>query len=112
MNTIFTARCPFCGKISRIPCDENALAQYNNGALIQDAFPNMPAHERETIISGMCLDCQTSFFEEDDDDCDGECDVCCDFDCPSNANYFAPQDDFYDGCFECDDIECPKRKVD
>ena len=75
-------RCPFCGAISSIPCDEDALAQYDAGALVQDAFPQMDPVTREILVSGMCRACQSSFFEEDDEeDCDGECSTCEHYDC-------------------------------
>lgn len=97
--------CPICHKTTEITV---SLEQYNRymftSALIQDVFPEMDIHTRETIISGMCLSCQEEFFVEDED-CDGECDVCGDFDCPSNANYFAPSCD--DDCDHCDDYDCP-----
>ena len=89
MTTTVNVRCPFCGKISQIVCDEDSLAKYNGGALIQDAFPEMSPFEREALISGMCYDCQTSFFNEEDDEddeCEDECDSCPHYDCPLNTN--------------------------
>lgn len=81
-----TRTCPFCGTPTTVNCRESEWLAYENGALAQDAFPEMDLHTRETLISGMCPDCQSKFFEvEDDWDCDGECDVCTDFDCPSNV---------------------------
>lgn len=88
---VITRKCPLCGKFSSVVCDSDAWAKYQNGALAQDAFPDMDTFTRETIISGMCDPCQIQFFiEDDEDDCDGECDVCAEFDCPSNASLFAP----------------------
>ena len=72
-----TRRCPMCGKISSVSCDRDAWRTWESGGcLIQEAFPDMDIHTRETLISGMCLPCQESFFVEDEDDCDGECDTC------------------------------------
>ena len=69
-------RCPFCGAISNIPCDEDALA-----------FPHMDPMTREILVSGMCRACQSSFFEEEDEeDCDGECNTCEHYDCPLITN--------------------------
>jgi len=93
MKTVIACRCPLCGKISQILCEESAWDAYEAGALAQEAFADMNVFERETIISGMCEDCQMTFFEEEDEDCDGECDICFDFDCPSNASYFDPRDE-------------------
>lgn len=94
MMTTVTCVCPLCGAVTHVACDVDAYTKYAyTRALIQDVFPDMDIHTRETLISGMCLPCQESFFVEDKDDCDGECDVCCDFDCPSNASLFAPQEE-------------------
>ena len=87
-------RCPLCGKISSVTCDKDAYQEYiSTRTPIQEIFPDMELSTREMLISGMCLPCQEAFFVEDDEDCDGECDVCLDFDCPSNASYFAPQEE-------------------
>lgn len=92
MTATVTCHCPLCGKVSFVTCDEDAYDRYvTTSTPIQEIFPDMDLHTRELLISGMCLDCQASFFVEDDD-CDGKCDVCCDFDCPSNASLFAPQE--------------------
>ena len=93
MSTVICC-CPMCGKTSEVACDADKYYTYvTTSTPIQEIFPDMDLHTRELLISGMCLDCQESFFEMDDDDaCDGECDVCCDFDCPSNASLFAPQE--------------------
>ena len=88
MTITMSGICPLCGKVSFVDVDEGAWHAYEAGALIQDAFPTMDPMTRELLLSGMCEDCQATFFEEDDEDCDGECDVCMDFDCPSNASYF------------------------
>lgn len=77
MTLTINCRCPLCGAQSHIVCEESAWEEYENGALIQDAFPTMDIHSRETLISGMCLNCQESFFVEDDEDeCDGDCEEC------------------------------------
>lgn len=91
---IITRRCPLCGKLTSVMCAESAWKSYQDGALAQDAFPDMDVFNRETLISGMCEPCQMRFFiEDDDEDCDGECDICADFDCPSNASLFAPYEE-------------------
>lgn len=92
MTITITRRCPFCGALSEVSCEDKAMRQYEDGTLAQVAFADMDFHDRETIISGMCVLCQESFFGLDGDDCDRECDMCMDFDCPGNASYFAPQD--------------------
>lgn len=72
-------RCPFCGTISHVTCDEKAYDIYaTTRTPIQEIFPDMDLHTRELLISGMCFNCQASFFEDDDDDseCDGDCEEC------------------------------------
>jgi hypothetical protein len=54
--------------MSFVSCDEAGWDAYEAGALIQDAFPQMDLHTRETIISGMCEPCQIRFFETDDEE--------------------------------------------
>lgn len=80
-----TRCCPLCGELTSVVCAESAWKSYQNGALAQDAFPDMDIFSRETLISGMCKPCQTRFFEADEDD----------------------EEDPYEGCFECDNTECP-----
>ena len=36
--------------------DKQNLMGYNNGALIQDAFPTLNVSEREFLMTGMCCD--------------------------------------------------------
>lgn len=106
MSTVITCRCPFCGTISEIACEESAYIAYENGALIQDVFPTMDIHSRETLISGLCLPCQESFFVEDDEDeCNGECDTCPDTECPSNVNFLGGCNGVCELCSLGDD--CP-----
>ena len=36
-----------------IPCTQEQMDAYRNGALIQDAFPNLTADQREFILTGI-----------------------------------------------------------
>lgn len=72
--------CPFCGKATTIQVvEEDYCAWKFEGALIQNAMPYLPANVRETLISGVCDECQDELFapfEEDDsepDDIDDDC---------------------------------------
>lgn len=89
MTIDITCKCPFCGNVSTITCYKDAWDQYKQGALIQDVFFDMDRHSRETLISGLCFSCQKSLIEQDWDDdddndpCDGICDLCSEGDtCP------------------------------
>lgn len=83
MTIDITCKCPFCGNVSTITCYKDAWDQYKQGALIQDVFFDMDSHSRETLISGLCFSCQEYFYQmpeedcdDDDDPCDGICDLC------------------------------------
>ena len=54
--------CPFCGAISIVEVEEKEYTKWQNGALIQHAMPDKSSTERETLITGLCLKCQTKFF--------------------------------------------------
>lgn len=82
--------CPFCGHQTNVTCTYEQYREYtlNPRALVQDVFADKDVHTRETIVSGMCLPCQESFFVEDEDDCDGVCELCSiGDDCPNSTNY-------------------------
>ena len=65
---IITRRCFLCGALTSVVCDAKAWEAYQNGALAQDVFPEMDLRSRETLISGMCTNCQKDFFEMDDEE--------------------------------------------
>ena len=90
--TIVTA-CPFCGHSNEVAVNEADYWDWQDGALVQDAFPYLTADEREMLISGICPTCWAKTFGDDDeeDSEDWEDDVdecgynpymgCYDFDC-------------------------------
>lgn len=55
-------KCPFCGAETVINVPVEGIKKYKDGALIQNAFPNMTAEEREVLISGICFECQKKVF--------------------------------------------------
>lgn len=57
-----------------IPCTEEQMAAYKNGALIQVAFPDLTADQREFILTGITKDEWDTLFEETDE-FDGERDA-------------------------------------
>ena len=69
--------CPFCGKTTTIQVvGEDFYAWKFEGALIQNAMPYLPANVRETLISGLCDECQEKMFsssEEEDSEPDDDC---------------------------------------
>lgn len=60
--------CPFCGHVSEILVDDEVLKRMEDGELIQDILPGLPASEREVLISGICIDCQEEVFSEPDEE--------------------------------------------
>ena len=89
--------CPMCREIVYMDnVDEHAYnAWKNEGKLIQDAFPNMNAEEREFIMTGYCFECQEMLFAnpfEDEEETETDKDCPCDipdnngeYHCPYNA---------------------------
>lgn len=65
---IIRSTCPFCGKLNHIHALQSEFDAWQAGALVQDAFPTMSATDRESLISGMCPECQSSFFGDDEDE--------------------------------------------
>ena len=64
-------RCPFCGKEYTVEVPEKGFLDWffdwcEGSALIQNAMPNVSAEVRESLISGICEECQNKFF--------GDCD--------------------------------------
>ena len=64
MNTIDTltskvikTTCPLCGKHQYIKVNKDDYDKYNNGMLIQRAFPYLNSNQREALITGVCDSC-------------------------------------------------------
>ena len=57
-------KCPFCGRESEVMVKIDEYLAYEEGAMAQDAFPNLSAEEREMIISGICIKCQKNIFKD------------------------------------------------
>lgn len=55
-------RCPFCGKANFVEVNENDYFDWEDGALVQVAFPYLSAGEREMLVSGTCGKCWVGFF--------------------------------------------------
>lgn len=59
--TIITA-CPFCGHANEIEVNEADYWDWQDGELVQNAFPYLSADEREMLISGICPKCWENTF--------------------------------------------------
>ena len=65
--TIITA-CPFCGHANEVEVNEEDYWDWQDGALVQDAFPYLSADEREMLISGICPKCWDNTFNTFDEE--------------------------------------------
>ena len=61
-------KCVFCHKFVEIKMPVEGYKKYIEGALVQDAFPEMRVEDREFLISGICEDCQNDIFGENDEE--------------------------------------------
>ena len=58
--------CPFCGAVSNLTLNWEDYAKWQEGALVQDAFPYLTPNERELLITGICSDCWDRMFGTDE----------------------------------------------
>lgn len=60
----FTVYCPLCGAETVVPVDSEAVKEWDQGALIQDAMPDLTAEQREALLTGICTPCWDKSFGE------------------------------------------------
>ncbi len=65
--TVVTA-CPFCGHANEVEVNEIDYLDWQDGMLVQDAFPYLSANEREKLISGICPTCWDKMFPHKEDE--------------------------------------------
>ena len=63
--TEFGRTCQFCQVDHVVMADQMDVANWENGALIQDALPYLSADDRELLISGTCGACFDKMFPPD-----------------------------------------------
>ena len=63
--TEFGLTCQFCKVDHVVMADHMDVANWENGALIQDAMPYLSADDRELLISGTCGACFDKMFPPD-----------------------------------------------
>lgn len=56
-------KCPFCGVSLSLNVPDEAYNKIMSGSLVQNAWPEATATEREIFISGLCPDCQEEVFD-------------------------------------------------
>lgn len=64
---VIEKKCPFCGQVTIINIPTEKYIKWQEGELIQNAMPNLTVFSRETLISGVCWDCQDKIFETEDE---------------------------------------------
>jgi len=57
--------CSICKKDCWVRATPEQIERWKAGELIQRAMPNVPAAERELLISGVCNTCFDAMFPED-----------------------------------------------
>ena len=63
-----TVQCRNCGRDCSVSCSPEQYKSYIDGAgNIQDIMPDVPAGERELLISGICGLCWDSMFRHDEE---------------------------------------------
>ena len=72
--TVITG-CPFCGLIHEVEVNEMDYLDWQDGVLVQDAFPYLSADEREMLISGICPDCWDEMFDSNEEPDPDEVDI-------------------------------------
>lgn len=72
MTMNLETRCPLCGAVSVVVVNAEDFEAWQNGELVQNAFPYLDANEREALVSGICPDCWDRMFPSSDDDEDWE----------------------------------------
>ena len=73
--TVITA-CPFCGHANEVEVNEMDYLDWQDGMLVQEAFPYLSADEREMLISGICPTCWAKMFLTEEEEEEDESDWC------------------------------------
>lgn len=60
-----TKICPKCGKSSYVDIPKDANERWQFGMLLQEAWPEGSATEHETLMSGLCKECQEGVFDDE-----------------------------------------------
>ena len=67
-DTLFTTRpCIVCDLTSVVKLDAAKVARWEAGELVQNVWPDMPATQRELLITGTHPACWDELFSDDDE---------------------------------------------
>ena len=69
--------CPICHETAVVKVNFEDYLAWNEGKLIQEAFPYLSANDRERVKTGICPSCWEKMFsddeeEDEEEDCDYE----------------------------------------
>ena len=67
-NYVIKKKCPMCGIEQEVVVDYADYMNWNNGMLIQRAFPYLSDDEREVLITGICGKCFSTLFNEENEE--------------------------------------------
>ena len=67
MMIVVEVQCPMCGEINALPVPLDGYQAWQNGELVQNAFPMLTPDERELLISGICHNCWERMFGVEDE---------------------------------------------
>ena len=59
---VLSCSCPICGDTKEIEVVKKDFIAWDNGALIQRAFPYLSANDRERLSTGICPKCWDEMF--------------------------------------------------
>ena len=62
--------CPMCHQFTEIDVDHYDYLRWRDdpyAPLVQDAFPHLPAADREVLMTGTCITCWDSMFPPEAD---------------------------------------------
>jgi hypothetical protein len=66
-TTTIHATCPLCDDTKDIAVPTFGFHRWKQGALIQNALPEISAGDRERLITGYCEECWNTLFPDDED---------------------------------------------
>jgi hypothetical protein len=64
---VYTRKCFHCGQTGFVVVKSDDLDKYSEGALLQEAFPEMPTDRREQMVSGIHPECWKEIFGSGDE---------------------------------------------
>ena len=62
---MITKVCPKCGKSSFVDMPKDAYERWQFGMMLQEAWPEGSATDREIMMTGLCKECQEGIFTDE-----------------------------------------------